>query len=376
MLFGTLKQRSAMRRIAAILFCFFSLNSLFAQQQKPLAVIAYYAGSDTAEVDRFDATQLTHIIFSFCHLKGAQLSVDNAADSMMIKKLVQLKKKVPAFKVMLSLGGWGGCASCSEVFSSAANRKVFAESVKALNEYFGTDGLDLDWEYPAIQGFPGHVFQASDKQNFTALVQQLRQTLGAGKIISFAAGGFASYIEQAIEWREVMKEVDFVNLMTYDLVNGYATTTGHHTPLYATPRQTNSVDEAVKQLLKLNVKPEKIVIGGAFYGRMWEQVPDINNGLYQPGKFKASIGFEDFSSWLSADSGFVYHWDSVASAPYLYNPKQQLFVTFDDRRSIALKTRYALDRGLGGIMFWELTNDLYHNGLLEAIDKAKGQYNK
>ena len=208
------------------------------------------------------------------------------------------------------------------------------------------------------------------------LLQKLRQTLGAGKIISFAAGGFASYIEQAIEWPDVMKEVDFVNLMTYDLVNGYSTTTGHHTPLYATPRQTTSVNEAVQQLLNLNVKAEKIVIGGAFYGRMWEQVPDVNKGLYQSGKFKAGIGFKDFSYRLSADSGFVYHWDSVASAPFLYNPSQQLFVSFDDKRSIALKKKYALDKGLGGIMFWELTIDLYNNGLLEAIDKVKRQYKK
>ncbi len=121
---------------------------------------------------------------------------------------------------------------------------------------------------------------------------------------------------------------------------------------------------------------EKIVIGAAFYGRIWEDVADSNFGLYQQGKFQTSVPFKDFGSHLSTDSGFVYHWDEAAMSPYLYNPQKSLFVTYDDPRSIALKTKYAIDKGLGGIMFWELTSDAYRNGLLDAIDKAKHNYAK
>lgn len=168
-----------------------------------------------------------------------------------------------------------------------------------------------------------------------------------------------------------MKLADRVNLMTYDLVNGYATITGHHTPLYSTAQQVESTDNAVQKLLQLNVPKEKIVIGAAFYGRVWGGVADTNSGLYQQGKFQTSVAFKNFASQLSTDSGFVYHWDEAAMSPYLYNPKKSLFVTYDDPRSMALKTKYAIDKGLGGIMFWELTSDLYSNGLLDAIDKAK-----
>jgi hypothetical protein len=41
-------------------------------QQHPLAVIGYYAGRSTA-IDSFPTRELTHIIFSFCHLKGNEL---------------------------------------------------------------------------------------------------------------------------------------------------------------------------------------------------------------------------------------------------------------------------------------------------------------
>ena len=34
-------------------------------------------------------------------------------------------------------------------------------------------------------------------------------------------------------------------------------------------------------------------------------------------------------------------------APYLYNSTQSLFVTYDDKRSIELKLKYAMKNGLG-----------------------------
>ena len=74
---------------------------------------------------------------------------------------------------------------------------------------------------------------------------------------------------------------------------------------------------------------------------------------------------------LSADSGFVYHWDTTAHAPWRYNASKKLFITFDDERSIAEKTKFVIDKELGGIMFWELGEDLYKDGLLDAIYKTK-----
>ena len=342
-------------------------------QSKQFSVIAYYAGGPE-QLDSFSIEKLTHIIFSFAHLKGNQLNITNARDSATIQKLVSLKDRNPNLKVLLSLGGWGGCATCSDVFSSEEDRKAFAKSVKELSKYFGTDGIDLDWEYPAIAGFPFHKYQAADKENFTSLVIELRKVLGKKFEISFAAAGFQQYINQSIEWAKVMKNVNFVNLMTYDLVNGFDSSTGNHTPLYSTSHQMESTDRAVTQLISLGVPSKKIVIGAAFYGRMWEDVPDTSYGLFQRGIYKMNVMFRDIDNFRVQDSGFVYHWDSVAHAPFLYNPLQRTFITYDDKESIKQKTKYALDKGLGGIMFWQLAYDSFNNGLLEAIYEEKQHY--
>lgn len=357
------------------LFAFFILLSIHSHAQKAntLTVIAYYTGG-AAQINNYDPQKLTHIIFSFTHLKDNRLNVDNARDTLTIQHLVAMKKQNPQLRVMLALGGWGGCKTCSDVFSTEKNRKEFANSVKTLNNYFKTDGIDLDWEYPAIEGYPGHKYKTEDKKNFTSLIKQLRESLGEKQEISFAAGGFIKFLEQAIEWEPVMNMVNRVNLMSYDLVHGYSKSTGHHTALYSTPEQKESADNAIINLQKMGVPANKIVIGAAFYARMWKDVAAENNGLYQKGTFKTSIAFKDFDSSLSAEKGFVYFWDSTAKAPFLFNAAEKLFVTYDDKKSIELKTKYVIDNKLQGIMFWHLGEDKKTNGLLDIIDKVKKEY--
>jgi chitinase len=355
------------------ILCFFLLLSFAAAAQKAEpqpAVIAYFAGN-VAQLDSYDVRQLTHIIYCFGKLEGNQFKLKNPADTLVIQKMVSLKRKNPQLKVLVSLGGWGGCETCSEVFATPAGRKEFAASVRRMNQALGADGIDLDWEYPAVAGFPGHKYAPADKGHFTALVRELRRSLGAAATISFAAGGFQQFLDEAVAWRKVMRKVDYVNLMCYDLVNGNSARTGHHTALYATPEQPESTDNAVQQLLKKGVPPGKIIIGAAFYGRIWEQVPAVNNGLYQSGRFKTAEAFRDLAALLSEQQGYQYFWDAKAQAPYLYNAAEKLFVTYDDKRSMALKTQYVITHKLGGIMFWQLAQDQPSGGLLNTIHDTR-----
>ena len=340
--------------------------------KKPIAVIAYYAGRSSM-IDSFEVEKLTHLIFCFCHLKGNKLSVGNARDSITIQRMVALKSRNPGLKIILSLGGWGGCQTCSPVFITRKGRREFARSVQELNTFFGTDGIDLDWEYPAIEGFPGHAYSPEDKPAFTKLVTQLRRKLGKSNEISFAAGGFSKFIDSAVEWKKVMKKVDRVNLMSYDLVSGFSPVSGHHTPLYSTPKQKESADNGIQMMLAAGVPASKIVIGAAFYGRLFEVTDTINNGLYLPGRFSHGFSFNRINDTLSTANGFVQYWDSIAHAPYAFNIQRRLLATYDDSVSIQLKTNYVIKNNLNGIMFWQLADDRFSAGLLHAIDKIKQQ---
>jgi chitinase len=319
--------------------------------------------------------------------------------------MVSLKKVNPNLKVIVSLGGGRGCKTCSEAFSTEAGRIDFAKSMTEFHQYFGTDGLDLDWEFPTVEHFVGQLYSPADKKNFTALVAAIRK-YNPGKELSFAAGAHAGIFEEVVEWKKVMQMMDYVNIMTYDIgsyqnrpdlpqyrhlaLGEDAKITYHHTALYSTkdklhavpgryaqfktPGQERSVDWCVKYLLKLGIPAEKIIVGAAFYGRAYENVEPLNDGLYMTGTYKGGVNFKNFETALSPDSGWVYHWDEVAMAPWAYNAKKREFVTFDDKKSIELKTKYVIDNKLGGIMFWQLGSDSYREGLLDVIDKTKRNY--
>jgi chitinase len=362
-----------------LIFTLFIASNCLAQKNKDIKVIAYYHGP-IAALDSIDVNKITHIIFCFGHLDGHRYKVDNVRDTAIINKMVSLKIKNQELKVLLSLGGWGGCETCSDAFFTSEGRKEFARSVKEITNYFKTDGIDLDWEYPTIRldndidKEPVHKTAPEDYNNFTDLVQQLRKTLGRQAIVTFAAGGFNSFLQRSVDWKKIMKKLDYVNLMSYDLINGYATETGHHTALYSTAKQRESTDNAVQYLLKIGVDPKKIIVGAAFYARVWENVPAADNGLYQSGKFKQGIPYRNFSERLSEKSGFTSYWDDTAKAPYSYNATEKKFATYDDERSIELKTKYVIDQGLGGIMFWQIGGDIHKGGLVDVINKTKASY--
>lgn len=347
------------------IFCFLSLT---AQQNQQYKIIAYYTGNGEA-IKQWPVNKLTHIIYSFLKIQNDTLTCHNEKQENSLRQLVDLKKSHPQLKIMVSVGGWSGCSFCSDLFASDEHRKTFAKTTVALFKQYGIDGLDLDWEYPAIEGFPGHKYDSADKNNFTKLIKTLREEMGNNYLLTFAAGGFEKYIEQSIDWDTVIPLVDFVNLMTYDLVGGYATVTGHHTLLHDYRPGQESVGKCVNLLLDKNVPADKLIIGAAMYARVWEQVPDINHGLYQPGKFKRGVSYWEFKNYFSDSSGYTYYWDRKAKAPYQYNRSQNLFATFDNKRSIKAKSKYIRRKKLGGIMFWELLQDLKEGGLVAEMER-------
>ena len=71
--------------------------------------------------------------------------------------------------------------------------------------------------------------------------------------------------------------------MTYDMRGGFQVLTGHHTNLYTPTGDLFriSTDASVNLFVRAGVPKEKIVIGAAFYSRVWNEVPDRNHGLHQ-----------------------------------------------------------------------------------------------
>jgi chitinase len=353
------------------LFFSFSLLAILSSSAQPsphFKVIAYCTGNADTIV-KYPIQKLTHIIYSFLKISNDTLCFRDSAQQSGLQKLVALKQEYPKLKVMVSIGGWSGCAPCSDLFADETHRNNFARTTVALFRQYGIDGLDIDWEYPAIEGFPGHKYDTTDREHFTQLISALRKEMGKKYLLSFAAGAFTSYQEHSIEWAKVMPQVDFVNLMTYDLVGGYATVTGHHTPMLSCRAGQECADNCVTWLMDKHIPAKKLILGSATYARVWENVPDSAHGLYQPGKFLRGVSYFDFDKYFCDTSGYCYYWDPLVKAPYRYNKEKHLFATFDDEQSVKQKCLYIRKKKLGGIMFWQLNEDKKVDGLLGVMSR-------
>jgi chitinase len=343
-----------------------------APRAEDFRVVAYVAGWSMPA--GLHPEHLTHINFAFAKIEdGGVPGFEDPEAPQKLRTLRALKRKNPALKVLVSVGGWE-----AEGFSDAAltdaSRATFARSTLALLRQYSLDGVDLDWEYPG-QGVAGIKYRAQDKENFTLLVKTLREAFDTASradkrhYLLTIAGADHEYFDH-VEMKDVARYVDWINVMSYDFFNSLTKTTGHHAGLYpstsAAPTDRNA-DTAITQYLAASVSPKKLVLGVAFYGREFAGVRAVNNGLNQPYEhYAGDHSYAELVANFIGKQAFVRYWDDIAKAPYLWNSASRTFISYDDPRSIGIKTIYAKGHHLGGMMFWELSQDK-DGALLNAI---------
>ena len=242
-------------------------------------------------------------------------------------------------------------------------------------ERYALDGLDIDWEYPCIDT-AGIAASPDDKINFTQLLHSCRGALdampGQRKMLTIAAGAGDYFIEHT-QMAEVQKYLDYVQLMTYDMRGGYRHETGHHTNLFTDAQDPSplSMASSVQSFKAAGVPAEKLVVGAAFYSRIWKGVPNINNGLHQEAETIGDYGpgFDTLVESYINKNGYTRFFDEAVQAPWLFNGNT--FLSYDDEASCRAKAAFLKKAGLAGIMFWEYGLDKTHtltSVLREALD--------
>jgi len=344
---------------------------------KPV-VIGYVGGyRGIIHADSIDAARLTIINYAFVDIKDNRAWLHNRTDDNNLKKLVELKAKNPALKILISIGGWTWSKHFSDAVLTDTSRKKFAESATDIVARYKLDGVDIDWEYPAMIG-DSNVYRPEDKEHYTMMFKDLRSSLDSlDKIthkkyfVTLAAGASPDFLEHS-EMDKVQKYVDFINLMTYDFTDVADTVAIHHTNLYVSPQapKQRSADLAVQQFEAAGVPAGKLVMGIAFYGHAVEMRSTDNNGLNRKATKRVPVGgFSYIHDSLVNKRGYVRYWDAEAHAPYLFNAERRVFITYDDEESTKDKCSYVLKHNLAGVMFWEYFNDR-REYLLKAINES------
>ena len=357
-----------------------SINSISSSRNDGYKLVCYYTNWSQYRptIGKFlpeyiDPFMCTHLIFAFGWLKNGKLSTFEENDDTvggkvgLYDRVVGLKAKNPNLKVLLAIGGWSfGTAKFKEVAKTRFSRQTFVFSAVDFLREHNFDGLDMDWEYP----------KSSDKENFSALLSELRQAFDyeaedSGKealLLSAAVPVGPDNVRGGYDVPAVAKALDFVNLMAYDFHGKWESQAGHNAPLYAPSsdsewRKQLSVEFAAKMWTRLGTPKEKLVIGMPTYGRSFTLsnpsqyiVNSPASGGGTAGEYTREAGFLAYYEICEMlQKGSNYIWDNEMKVPYLVKGNQ--WVGFDDERSIRNKMDWVKDNGYAGAMVWTVDMD-------------------
>lgn len=341
--------------------------------------IMYLTGQHPVTPGLDQLQHVTHVVLAFM---GTSMFHDPARSKWPIfdgsKTVSQLRTQFqPGTKVMVAIGGWGDTIGFSTAARTANSRRAFAVNVARMIEATGADGVDIDWEFPGGNGEDYKIVPNQDKEweisAFPLLLAELQRTLGPRKIISAAVPGrpedMLAFDRQTIP--RIMRHVDFLNVMTYDLAGRRDNVTKHHTGVQ------NSLD-AINAYLAAGATPLQLNLGFAFYVKWFltkdQACPNASSALGCPTllgedpRTGADLGRVGMFSWhdqvpRELEESFTKAlnqgiYDDKEGGHYYWDEVTKLFWTFDTVAAISRKFPLIVDQAqVGGVFAWGLGED-------------------
>ncbi len=315
-------------------------------------------------------------------------------------------EKYPDVNILISIGGWSRCGYMSEMAYTPEGRTSFVNAcVDLINKYPWIDGIDIDWEYPGgskdgerlpesdtDQGCPIFGTARQDNVNFAALLEELRQTLddtfGIGvKKLTACASASTGWTLPMQDWVLLEPNLDYINIMTYDLAGLWDGCTGHASSFWSAKAAAvyfYGIDSKISR--------RKLNIGSPMYSTSFLMTTPPSSPVSAVGnkieKFKPTQGeinesdikvfeaqavsgytcVEENGIWKMGESfdngavGWHMGYDSKKDAAYIYNddPASDYYLwylSYENHLSLQKKLDFINESGIAGVIVWESSQD-------------------
>lgn len=221
------------------------------------------------------------------------------------KELIKsVRTKVKGTKVKIRLGASGG--EWKAMVADEAARTAFAENIREVLRKNKLDGIDLDFEWAENK---------KEYEDYSLAILKLREVLGSKYLFSVSLHPVSYKIS-----KEAIAAVDFISLQCY----------GPSPVRFPIEKYRSDI----QMVLEYGIPKVKLVAGVPFYG-----VTKDNSK-----KTEAYFSFvQDGLITSPAENEVIYKGDKYV---------------FDGQDNIRMKTRYAKEQGLKGMMNWDLATDL------------------
>lgn len=342
-----------------------------------------------------DLQFLTHIIhFAVMPKPDGSLDTETLNVGTSSQKLAVRLAHEAGKPILLSIVGQ--YPDFQPVIAQPQTRRLLIENLVSVMASGGYDGIDLDME-PVCAPFGSFGYRGIDlgrypqfqsefpiNQDYIALVQELRRALDKHQTPLLER----PMLTAAVLWRDrhifgkesVHKNLDQINLMTYDMCgpdDGWVTwfdsplyNGGFLFPKYGLPAY--SIEMFVDDCIYAGIPPKKLGIGICLDALVWRGGEGVagTGGVTAPRQTwtlppsHPHTGEQRYSYAQMMEKFYRpenYHWDDIAQAPYLSidlpGSAGDMFISFNDERSVKAKIDFIKQKGLGGFIIWELGGD-------------------
>jgi spore germination protein len=338
---------------------------------------APYWAFDRSIPDLEQHGDLLHEVSPFVYLaSGArQVGLDPAADASLVDQFVEDARAqgiavVPSILDAMPAGGM------ADVVTDPASRTAHVETIVALVQDGGFDGIDIDYEQFAFAD--GRESWASTRPAFVAFIAELADALqpdGLTVTVSIppvyddgmtTASGYWVY-----DYGGLAEHVQHIRVMAYDF-SGQAA--GPISPLDWVQRSIDGTVQAAGS-------PDKIVLGIPLYGN---NVPVGTEGVCPPdaviGRTAVTIRTVDdlierrnATPEYNATNGewsFLYPLEVTDGVTSCIQTRQVNYVDSDGARA---RIDLAIEAGLGGVSLWALgyENDAFWQAIDPVVDRPE-----
>ena len=213
-------------------------------------------------------------------------------------------------KLLLGFGGNSRSLGFAEMVENSARRLKFIQATNHLLTTYGFDGVDYNWEYPA---------SAREWRLWGKLMEESKRYLLGGaeaNVVTFTMYQDPRHAE-VIRRFDLLRHADYVHCMSYDQRGRHST---------------------------LEFGKEGIEMG----------LTQLGGGLATAAKFTLGVPFYA----RHVETGEPKTYGELASGVKSRKTNQIGKYYFNSQQLIFTKTRLAMEAGLGGVMIWELGQDL------------------
>ncbi|XP_004508382.1 class V chitinase CHIT5b [Cicer arietinum] len=285
------------------------------------------------------------------------------------------KTKTPPATTLLSIGGAGSNSTLFTIIASNATaRAAFINSTIDVARTFGFDGIDFDWEFPKT---------SNEMNSLGELFLQWRNAIAAESSVTgkppllltaavyFAASFFLSGEPRTYPVDSINKNLDWINVMSYDLHVSTSNETGAPSGMFD-PKSNVTVSSGLISWIRVGVLPEKLVMGMPLYGKTWQlEDPKVNEiGSPSvgagPGMDGSMAYFQVLEFIKLTRAKVVYDVDTVS----VYTYSGSTWIGYDDPFTVSIKIGFAQAFSLRGYFFWVAGLDTFDWKISTQASKA------